>query len=100
MGNRWNPGFSSYCSKAARKGRDIAQRAFEITRQEQALGAGSNYQTITARRDEAAAESALVAALTSYRKAKVELDRAVGTTLQANDVSIKSAKMGIAPGSP
>ena len=83
--------------EAARKARDIAQKTFEITSKEQALGAGSNYQTLTARRDEAAAESALVAAMTAYRKAKVELDRSVGTTLEANDVSIESAKTGIAP---
>ena len=41
---------------------------------EQELGAGSNYQTLTARRDLPAAESALVAAMTAYQKAKIELD--------------------------
>lgn len=86
--------------EAARKARDIAQKTFEITRKEQELGAGSNYQTLMARRDEAAAESALVGAMTAHRKAKVELDRAIGTTLEANDVSIESAKIGIAPETP
>ncbi len=82
---------------AARKARDLAQKTFDITAKEQELGAGSNYATLTARRDLSAAESALVAALTAYQKAKIEVDRAVGDTLAANSISIESAKTGIAP---
>ena len=69
---------------SARKARDLAQKTFDITAKEQELGAGSKYQTLTARRDLAAAESALVAAMTAYQKAKIELDRSVGSTLEAN----------------
>jgi outer membrane protein TolC len=82
---------------SARKGRDLAQKTFEITAKEQELGAGSNYQTLTAQRDLAVAESMLVAAMTAYEKAKIELDRSVGSTLEANAISIESAKTGIAP---
>jgi len=82
---------------SARKGRDLAQRTFDIMAKEQELGAGSNYQTLTAQRDLAVAESALVAAMTAYQKAKIEVDRAVGSTLEANNISIESAKTGIAP---
>jgi outer membrane protein TolC len=82
---------------SARKGRDLAQKTFDITAKEQELGAGSNYQTLTAQRDLAAAESTLVAAMTAYQKAKIEVDRAVGSTLEANAISIESAKTGIAP---
>jgi outer membrane protein TolC len=85
---------------SARKGRDLAQKTFDITAKEQELGAGSNYQTLTARRDLAAAESMLVAAMTAYQKAKIELDRAVGSTLDANAISIESAKTGIVPNTP
>ncbi|MCU1225252.1 MAG: outer rane efflux protein [Edaphobacter sp.] len=81
---------------SARKSRDLAQKTFEIMAKEQELGAGSNYQTLTARRDLSAAESALVAALTAYQKAKIELDRSVGSTLEANAISIESAKTGVA----
>lgn len=84
--------------EAARKGRDLAQKTFEITAKEQELGAGSNFQTLTARRDLAVAESTLVAAMTAYQKAKIELDRAVGSTLEANSISIESAKTGIVSG--
>jgi outer membrane protein TolC len=82
---------------SARKGRDLAQKTFDITAKEQELGAGSNYQTLTAQRDLAVAESMLVAAMTAYQKAKVELDRSVGSTLEANAISIESAKTGNAP---
>jgi outer membrane protein TolC len=82
---------------SARKGRDLAQKTFDITAKEQELGAGSNFQTLTAQRDLAVAESALVAAMTAYQKAKIELDRSVGSTLEANAISIESAKTGVAP---
>ncbi len=81
---------------SARKARELAQKTFDITAKEQELGAGSNYQTLTARRDLSAAESALVAAMTAYQKAKIELERSVGTTLDANQISIESARTGIA----
>ena len=82
---------------SARKGCDLAQKTFDITAKEQELGAGSNYQTLTARRDLAVTESTLVAAMTAYQKAKIELDRSVGSTLESNHISIESAKTGIAP---
>jgi outer membrane protein TolC len=84
--------------ESARKARELAQKTFDITAKEQELGAGSNLQTLTARRDLSAAESALVAAMTAYQKAKIELDRSIGTTLDANQISIESARTGIAPG--
>ena len=83
---------------SARKARELAQKTFDITAKEQELGAGSSYQTLTARRDLSAAESTLVAAMTAYEKAKIELDRSVGSTLDANAISIESAKTGVAPG--
>lgn len=82
---------------SARKGRDLAQKTFDITAKEQELGAGSNFQTLTAQRDLAVAESALVAAMTAYQKARIELERSIGSTLDANSISIESAKTGIAP---
>ena len=82
---------------SARKARDLAQKTFEIMKNEQELGAGSNYQTLTAQRDLSIAESALVAAMTAYQKAKIELDRSVGSTLDANSISIESAKTGVVP---
>ena len=80
--------------EAARKARDLAQRTFEITQKEQTLGAGSNYQTMTAQHDLALAELDLVTAMTTYEKAKVELDRATGATLEHNGIKIQDAVNG------
>jgi outer membrane protein TolC len=80
--------------EAARKARDLADRTFEITKKEQTLGAGSSYQTLSAQRDLALAELDLVNALTIYDKAKVELDRATGATLDHNGIQIQEAISG------
>ena len=80
---------------AARKARDLAQRTFEITKKEQELGAGSSYQTLSAQRDLALAELDLVGAMTTYQKAKVELDRATGTTLEHNGILVQDAISGV-----
>lgn len=81
--------------EAARKARDLVQRTFEITKKEQELGAGSSYQTLSAQRDLSLAELDLVSAMTTYEKAKVELDRATGTTLDHNGILIQDAISGV-----
>src|SRR5436190_18142171 len=77
--------------QAAQKARDLAQRTFEITQKEQTLGAGSTFQTMTAQRDLALAELDLVTARTVYEKAKIEVDRATGATLEHNGIQIEDA---------
>ena len=79
---------------AARKARDLAQRTFEIMQKEQTLGAGSTFQTMTAQRDLSIAELDMVTAMTTYEKAKVELDRATGSTLEHNGIRVQDAENG------
>jgi outer membrane protein TolC len=79
---------------AAHKARDLAKRTFEITQKEQDLGAGSSYQTLSAQRDLSLAELDLVSAMTVFEKAKVELDRATGTTLEHNGIRVQDAVSG------
>jgi outer membrane protein TolC len=79
---------------AAAKARDLAQRTFEIMQKEQTLGAGSTFQTLTAQRDLALAELDLVVARTVYQKARVELDRATGSTLAHNGIQLEEAISG------
>ena len=87
--------------ESARKARDLAERSFEITKKEQDLGSGSSYQTMTAQRDLSVAELDLVTALTTYQKARVELDRTTGATLEHNGVLIQDAVTGtVAASSP
>ncbi len=80
--------------QAAQKARDLAQRTFEITQKEQTLGAGSTYQTMTAQRDLALAELDLVSAMTIYQKARIEVDRATGSTLEHNGIQLQDALTG------
>jgi outer membrane protein TolC len=82
----------------ATKSRDLAKKTFDITSKEQELGAGSSYQTLTSRHDLAEAQSTLVAAMTAYQKAKIELGRSIGSTLEENEISIESARTGVVPG--
>lgn len=82
----------------ATKSRDLAKKTFDITAKEQELGAGSSYQTLSARHDLAEAQSTLVAATTAYQKAKIELGRSIGSTLDENQISIESARTGVVPG--
>jgi outer membrane protein TolC len=86
--------------QAARKARDLAKRTFEITQKEQDLGAGSSYQTLSAQRDLALAELDLVSAMTVLEKAKVELDRATGTTLEHNGIRVQDGVSGTINASP
>jgi outer membrane protein TolC len=84
--------------QAARKARDLAQRTFEIMQKEKELGAGSTFQTMTAQRDAAIAELDLVTAMTVYEKARVELDRATGMTLEHNGIELQDAISGTVSG--
>ena len=81
--------------QAARKARELAQRTFDITKKEQELGAGSSSQTLAAQRDLSLAELDLVTAMTIFEKAKVELDRATGATLEHNGIQLQNAVTGV-----
>lgn len=80
---------------SATKARDLAQKTFGITQQEQKLGAGSPFQTLSAQHDLAVAESDLVSASTAFEKARVQLELTTGLTLQQNHISMDDAKTGI-----
>ena len=85
---------------SSQKARDLAAHTFDITQQEQKLGAKSSYDTLLSQHDLGLAESAFVAAQTLYEKAKVELDRVTGTTLELTGVSIEDAKSGVVTRAP
>jgi len=85
---------------AATKARDLAQHTFDVTQQEQQLGAKSSSDTLAAQHDLSLAESLLVTTQTAYEKAKVDIDRATGETLQQTGVSIDDAKTGVVSHEP
>jgi len=80
---------------AAQKARDLAQKTFDIAKQEQKLGAMSAYDTLSAEQALAVAESAVFVAQNVYEKAKVDIDRATGSTLDRTSVSLEDAKTGV-----
>ncbi len=80
---------------AAQKARDLAQNTFDIAKKEQDVGAISRYDTLVMEQSLALAESAFFTAQTAYEKAKADIDRATGTTLDRTDVSIDDAKNGV-----
>ncbi len=77
------------------KARDLAQKTFDIVKQEQLLGAKSSADALTADNALATAESLLDAAQTDYEKKKADIDRAIGATLERTGVSIDDAKSGV-----
>ncbi|MGA2559301.1 MAG: TolC family protein [Terracidiphilus sp.] len=81
--------------ESAQKARDLAQKTFDIVKQEQQLGAKSSADTLAAENLLAVAESALDTAQSNYEKAKVDIDRAIGATLERTGVSIDDAKSGV-----
>jgi outer membrane protein TolC len=80
---------------SAQKARDLAQKFFDITKQEQTLGAKSGLDTLNAESALALADEALDTAQTNYEKKKVDIDRATGETLERTGVSIDDAKAGV-----
>jgi outer membrane protein TolC len=86
--------------EAAQKARDLAQKTFDIIKQEQLLGAKSGLDTLNAESALALADSALDTAQTTSEKKKVDIDRAVGETLERTGVSIDDAKSGVVTRAP
>ena len=80
---------------AAQKARDLAQKTFDIAKQEQKLGAMSTYDTLTSEQALAVTESALIVAQAAYEKAKVDIDRATGSTLERTGVALDDAQAGV-----
>jgi outer membrane protein TolC len=81
--------------KALQQARELAQRTFDIAKQEQKLGAMSAYDTLSSEQSLAIAESNLFAAQTKLEQAKVNLDYSTGSTLQRMRVSIDDARSGV-----
>lgn len=76
---------------SARKARDLAQQTFDIEQKKKALGASTSNLVLQADRDLAQAESNFVAAMSTYEKSRVELDRATGLTLTHAGIQLEDA---------
>ncbi len=79
---------------AAQEARRLAQESLDAEQKKYALGASTNTLVLQAQRDLATADSNLVAAMSAYEKARVELDRSVGRTLDVMGISMEDAESG------
>jgi len=80
--------------EAAVKNRELDQQLFESEQKRYRLGASTPYNVATAQRDLIGAQSSEVAARVAYVDARVGLDQTLGTTLEANHISLEEAKSG------
>jgi outer membrane protein TolC len=80
--------------ESARKARDLAQQTFDVEQKKKALGASTSSLVLQADRDLAQAESNFVAAMSTYEKSRVELDRATGLTLAHAGIEVEDAVRG------
>ncbi|MGH9498938.1 MAG: TolC family protein [Terriglobales bacterium] len=85
---------------AARKARDLAQQTFDVEQKKKVLGASTSNLVLQADRDLAQAESNFVAAMSTYEKSRVELDRATGLTLAHTGIEIEDAVRGTVQQTP
>ncbi len=80
--------------EAARKAEELAQQSLDAEQKKYALGASTNTLVLQAQRDLTQAQSNTVAALASYEKSRVELDRVTGLTLTHNGIEMADAESG------
>lgn len=79
---------------AAAKARELQQQTLAADQEKYRLGASTSYQVVQDQRDLASAVSTEVQALANYTHARVAFDQAMGTTLEANHVSVDEAMNG------
>jgi outer membrane protein len=81
--------------RAAVRSRQLAEQKLDNEQKRFALGAGTMFYVIQYQRDLDQARSNEVTAASAYAIAKVQLDEAIGRTLEANNISIDEAVRGV-----
>jgi outer membrane protein TolC len=79
---------------AAVKNRELQQQLLDAEQRKFLLGASTPYNVTQQQRDLAAAAATEVSSLATYIAARMSLDQTLGTTLEANHVSIEEARSG------
>jgi outer membrane protein len=79
---------------SARKARELQQQTFEAEQKKYQLGASTVYQVILTQRDLITAQGTELRALANLAEAKANYERALGRTLEVNNVTIAGAKKG------
>ncbi|MCZ2149110.1 MAG: TolC family protein [Bryobacterales bacterium] len=79
---------------AAVKARIFAEQTLGAEQKKYALGASTIFLVIQAQRDLAVAQGTEVTALSTYSRARVAMDQALGTTIEIYNISIDEARKG------
>jgi len=79
---------------SARKARELQQQTFEAEQKKYQLGASTVYNVILTQRDLITAQGTELRALANLAEAKTNYERALGRTLEVNNVTIAGAKKG------
>jgi outer membrane protein TolC len=72
----------------------LARESLDAEQKKYALGASTTTLVLQTQRDMAQAQSNQVSAMSNYQKSKVELDRAIGMTLDRNGILMDDAVRG------
>jgi outer membrane protein len=80
--------------QAAVQNRILEEQLLESEQRKFALGASTPYNVILQQRDLTTAHSNEIAAAIAYSTAKIGLDQSLGSTLEANNISIDDARSG------
>jgi outer membrane protein len=85
---------------ASVQGRLLSQQTFEGDKKKLDLGATTSYQVVQDQRDLASAQSSEAQAMANYTHAQIQLDQALGRTLEVNHISFDEAMAGRISASP
>jgi outer membrane protein TolC len=80
--------------EAAVQGRVLSQQTFDGDKRKYDLGASTPYQVVQDQRDLASAQSSEAQAMANYSHARIQLEQALGTTLEVNHISLDEAMTG------
>jgi outer membrane protein len=80
--------------EAASKARELQQQTFDAEQKKYQLGASTVYNVILTQRDLITAQGTELRALANLAEAKANYERALGRTLEVNNVTIAGAKKG------
>ena len=80
--------------QAAVRNRILEQQLLEAEQKKFSLGVSTTFLVVQQQRDLATAQASEIASLVAYSNARVALDQTLGTTLEANHVTMKEAMTG------
>lgn len=81
--------------EGAVRNRKLQEELYKGEEKKYAAGASTPYNIIQQQRDLAAGQATELSALVAYRSARIALDQATGSTLEANRVTIDEARTGM-----